>query len=46
MFLNWTKEINAKRIVVETFFHDQNAIRFYKRHGFDDFYTVLKIDKD
>ncbi len=38
------KTKNAKRIIVTAHVENKNGIKFYKKNGFSDWHTKLKID--
>ncbi|MFC1600186.1 GNAT family N-acetyltransferase [Patescibacteria group bacterium] len=41
-FKKWAKKKGAKRIRVQSFAKNEKALRFYRRHGFDDHDTILE----
>ncbi len=41
-FKKWLKERGAKRMKVELFTNNKHALRFYKRHGFKDYTSILE----
>jgi len=41
-FKKWAKLRGAKRIKVEIFTANKKALRFYRRHGFDDHTSILE----
>jgi diamine N-acetyltransferase len=41
-FKKWAKKNGAKRIRVQAFAQNEKALRFYKRHGFDDYEVVFE----
>lgn len=43
-FLDWSREKKAGRAIVEAFGQNSRAIAFYKKNGFGDYQTKLKID--
>jgi len=41
-FKKWAKSKGAKRMRVQAFAMNEKALRFYRRHGFKDFETILE----
>jgi len=41
-FKKWAKQRGAKRIRVEAFANNEHALRFYRRHGFEDYTLILE----
>ena len=41
-FKKWAKQKGAKRIRVQSFAKNEKALRFYRRHGFDDHELILE----
>lgn len=41
-FKKWAKAKGAKRIRVQAFAMNEKGLRFYRRHGFNDFETILE----
>ena len=44
VFISWARESGAKRVEVRASSGNVLGIKFYKKKGFEDFDTVLKID--
>lgn len=41
-FKKWLKERGVKRMKVELFSRNEKALRFYARHGFEDYTSILE----
>ncbi|MFC1810855.1 GNAT family N-acetyltransferase [Patescibacteria group bacterium] len=41
-FIKWAKKRKAQKLMVHAFAHNNKALRFYRRHGFDDYTMILE----
>lgn len=43
-FVKWSRKMGAERITVSASFDNRNAIKFYKKVGFEDYATELEYE--